>query len=153
MPKVIISDTSTLVLFESINQIELLNKVYGNILTTPEVAKEFGEPLPTWIIIKQASDIKYQRFLETLVDAGEASAIALATEYDDVLLILDDLKARKLATQLEFKITGALGVINKAKQMAIIPLVKPLIEELLKTNFRISEKIINQLLEINDELL
>jgi len=48
------------------------------------------------------------------------SAIVLATEYDDVLLLLDDLKARKLATRLKFKITGTLGVIHRAKQMSLI---------------------------------
>jgi predicted nucleic acid-binding protein len=73
----------------------------------------------------KVSDKKYQNFLETQVDYGEASAIALATEYDDVLLLLDDLKARKLATRLKFKITGTLGVIHKAKQMSIIDKVKP----------------------------
>lgn len=83
-------------------------------ITTPEIAEEFGEILPDWIKIQSVSDKKYQDFLETQVDYGEASAIALATEFDDVLLLLDDLKARKLATKLKFKITGALGIINKA---------------------------------------
>jgi predicted nucleic acid-binding protein len=120
MPKVVISDTSTLILFHKINEFSLLQKVYGELITTPEIAEEFGEKLPDWIKIQSVSDKKYQYFLETQIDYGEASAIALATEYDDVLLLLDDLKARKLATQLNFKITGALGIIHKAKQMSIV---------------------------------
>ncbi|MFW5657756.1 MAG: hypothetical protein ACOCXH_05040 [Cyclobacteriaceae bacterium] len=55
-------------------------------ITTPEIAEEFGEELPDWGIIQAVSDKKYQDFLETQIDYGEASAIALATEYDDVLL-------------------------------------------------------------------
>jgi predicted nucleic acid-binding protein len=62
------------------------------------------------------------------------------------LLLLDDLKARKLATLLNFKITGVLGVIQKAKQMAIIDKVKPLIDKLLLTDFRIAENIIEEIL-------
>jgi predicted nucleic acid-binding protein len=121
------------------------------VITTPEIAKEFGEELPDWIKIQAVSDKKYQDFLETQVDCGEASAIALANEYDDVLLLLDDLKAQKLAIRLKFKITGTLGVIHKAKQMAIIDKVKPLIDKLLLTDFRVSDNIIEEILKLNNE--
>jgi len=107
--------------------------------------------LPDWIKIQPVSNKKYQEFLDTQLDSGEASAIALATEYEDVLLILDDLKARKLATQLKFKITGTLGVIHKAKQMSIIDRVKPLIDRLLLTDFRVADNIIAELLKLNNE--
>ena len=120
-------------------------------ITTPEIAEEFGEKLPDWIKIQPVSDKKYQDFLETQVDSGEASAIALAAEYDDVLLLLDDLKARKLATRLKFKITGALGVIHKAKQMSLIEEVRPLIDKLLLTDFRVADNIIEEILKLNNE--
>ncbi len=129
MHKTIISDASTLILFHKIDEFILLQKVYGELITTPEIAKEFGEVLPDWIKIQSAADKKYQDFLFTQVDYGEASAIALASEFEDVLLLLDDLKARKLATQLKFRITGTLGVIHRAKQMKIIDKVKPLIDK------------------------
>ena len=129
----------------------LLQKVYGELTTTPEIADEFGEDLPDWIKIQSVSDKKYQNFLETQLDCGEASAIALASEFDNVLLLLDDLKARKLATLLKFKITGTLGVINQAKQMAIIDMVKPLIDKLLLTDFRIADNIVEEILKMNNE--
>lgn len=151
MPKIVISDTSTLVLFHKIDEFDLLQKVYIELITTPEIAEEFGEKLPSWIKIQPVSDKKYQNFLETQVDYGEASAIALATEFEDVLLLLDDLKARKLATRLKFKITGTLGIIHKAKQMAIIDKVKPLIDKLLLTDFRVANNIIEEILKLNNE--
>ena len=151
MPNIVISDASTLILFQKIDEFDLLEKVYGKLLTTPEVVHEFGDDLPSWIHIQNAKDSKYQKFLETQVDLGEASAIALATEFDDVLLLLDDLKARKLAVKLNFKITGTLGIIHKAKKLSIIPKVKPLIDKLLATNFRISPKIIDEILKLNKE--
>jgi predicted nucleic acid-binding protein len=67
------------------------------------------------------------------------------------LLLLDDLKARKLATRLNFKITGALGIIHKAKQISVIDKVKPLIDKLLSTDFRVSENIIEEILKLNGE--
>lgn len=151
MPKFVISDTSTLILFHKIDEFNLLEKVYGEIITTQEIAEEFGEDLPDWIKVLAVSDKKYQDFLETQLDVGEASAIALAAEFDDVLLLLDDLKARKLAIQLKFKITGVLGVIHKAKQLSIIDKVKPFIDKLLLTDFRIADSIIEEILKMNNE--
>lgn len=151
MPKIVISDTSILILFHKIDEFDLLRKVYQEIITTPEIAEEFGEILPNWIKIQPVSDKKYQEFLSTQIDLGEASALALAAEYNDVLILLDDLKARKLAIRLNFKITGTLGIIHKAKQLSIIEKVKPLIDKLLITDFRISNQIIEELLKLNNE--
>ncbi|HEY4786367.1 MAG TPA: DUF3368 domain-containing protein [Bacteroidales bacterium] len=151
MPDIVISDTSTLILFRKIDEFNLLQKVYGELITTPEIVKEFGEILPDWIKIQSPKDKKYQDFLNTQVDYGEASAIALASEFEDVLLLLDDLKARKLATQLKFKVTGTLGVIHKAKQMGVIDKVKPLIDKLMLTDFRVSDNIIEEILKLNNE--
>jgi predicted nucleic acid-binding protein len=152
MHNTIISDTSILIVFQKIDHLSLLNRVYGDIFITPEIAKEYGEALPPWIKIKKPTDIKYQYLLETQIDTGEASAIALATDFDDVLLLLDDLKARKLAIKLNYKVTGTLGIIHKAKQMLIIEAVKPLIDKLIKTNFRISDDIVKEILTINKEI-
>jgi predicted nucleic acid-binding protein len=68
MPKVVISDTSTLILFHKIDEFNLLMRVYGELITTPEIAEEFGEKLPHWIKIQPVSDKKYQNFLQTQID-------------------------------------------------------------------------------------
>ncbi|RLD84523.1 MAG: DUF3368 domain-containing protein [Bacteroidetes bacterium] len=151
MPRIVISDTICLILLHKIEEIELLKRIYKEIITTPEVAEEFSEPLPGWIKIESVKDKKYQELLETQVDLGEASAMALAKEIKDPLLLLDDLKARKLAKKLNLTFTGVLGVLNKAKQIGIINKIKPLIDKLLLTNFRISQNIIDELLKINNE--
>lgn len=151
MPKVIISDTSVLILFQKINRLDLLQGIYKEILTTPEVAEEYRDELPVWIIVQAVTDRKYQELLEIQVDKGEASAIALSKEFSHVLLLLDDLKARKLASKLGLKFTGALGIIHRAKQEGLIDRIKPLLDEIVNTDFRISEKVINELLLINGE--
>ena len=46
MQKVIISDTSCLILLHKIGKLELLFELFGAIVTTKEVAAEFGLPLP-----------------------------------------------------------------------------------------------------------
>ena len=56
MPRIVISDTSTLILFHKIKEFELLERVYGELYTTPEIAEEFGEDLPSWIKIESVKD-------------------------------------------------------------------------------------------------
>ena len=141
MHRTIISDTSCLILLEKIGELSILNKLFGNITTTSEVAEEFGHQLPLWFEIKDPKDKNYQAIIEASVDKGEASAIALAIELDDCLLIIDDLKGRKFAHQLGLTIIGTIGVIVDAKLAGVIPSVKPILSKIKSTNFRITEKL------------
>lgn len=47
-------------------------------------------------------------------------------------LILDDFKARKLAANLQLQFTGTLGVFLKAKEIGIIPSIKPVLKKYRK---------------------
>ncbi len=123
MHKAIISDTSCLILLDKIGELEILNKLFGIIFTTPEVANEFGLPLPSWIELKQPLENTYQSIIEASIDKGEASAIALALELDDCLLIIDDLKGRKYASQIGIPIIGTIGIIVDAKLAGSYPLL------------------------------
>ena len=115
MPKTIISDTSCFIILNNIGELDLLQRVYGIIITTPEIADEFGEQFPSWVDIRSAPNGYYQQILELQIDKGEASAIALAIEIPDCVIILDDNKTRKVAENLGLEITGTLGVIIKAQ--------------------------------------
>jgi predicted nucleic acid-binding protein len=147
MPATIISDTSCLILLDKINELHLLEKLFGTIITTQKVAEEFGSSLPQWIHIRNPQDKKHIIILEESLDTGEASAIALALETEDCLLIIDEYKGRKLATKLGLQITGTLGVIAQAKLAGHINSVKPIIDKIRATNFRISEQLELALLE------
>jgi predicted nucleic acid-binding protein len=151
MPKTIISDTSCFIILTNIGELELLHKVYGQIITTTDIAIEYGEILPDWVEIEDVKDKYRQQLLEMQIDKGESSAITLALETPDSTLILDDYKARKIAEQLHLTYTGTIGVIIKAKLVGLIPSVKPLLEKINQTNFRISVDIqIQALKEANE---
>ena len=138
MPKTIIADTSCFIILTNIGEIDLLYKVYGEIITTIDIAIEFGETLPEWVEIISVKDKYRQQLLEIQIDKGESSAIALAMEIPDSTVILDDYKARKIASQLGINFTGTLGIIIKAKLKGIIPSIKPFLEKIKQTNFRLS---------------
>ena len=146
MHKTIISDTSCFILLDNINKFDLLRKLYGQVITTNEIAKEFRKPLPDWIVIKEPKEKQYQQVLELQLDKGEASAITLALDITNPVLILDDYKARRVAESLGFKITGTLGVIIKAKLEGHISSVKLILEGIKKTNFRFTPQLEQQVL-------
>jgi len=129
MPKTIISDTSCFIILSNIGELNLLQKVYGQIITTIEIATEFGEQLPDWVSIHQVI---------RNANKGESSAIALALETPNCTIILDDYKARKIADQLGLHFTGTIGVIVKAKLNGVIPSIKPLLSKIRLTDFRLS---------------
>lgn len=151
MPKTIISDTSCFIVLQHIGELDLLRKVYGEVLTTEIVAEEFGEDLPEWVKIKSPKDKIRQTLLELQIDKGEASAIALALETPNATVILDDQKARKIAAKLALEVTGTLGVMIKAKNENIISSVKSLLEKLSGTNFRLDKAIEEEALKQANE--
>ena len=85
------------------------------------------------------------------IDRGESSAIALALETPDSVIILDDFKTRKIAHHLGLTVTGTIGVIIKAKVDGIIPSVKSILEKIKQTDFRLTEEIEKQALNEAEE--
>lgn len=152
MSKVIISDASCLIALDRINKLEILAKIFGTIVTTPEVQSEFGNTLPGWISIIEAKDQVRKNDLNKLVDLGEASAISLAIESVGATLIIDEKKGRELALKLNLKIIGTIRVLLLAKQKGVIPKIKPLLVELEKNHFRFSKSLIIKVLEEAQEI-
>jgi predicted nucleic acid-binding protein len=148
---IVITDTSCLILLSKINQLILLKKLSQNVYVSKEIKMEFGSELPEWIIVKEPRDKHYQKILEIDLDRGEASAIALSLEFDNSILILDDLKGRKYAEKLSLRYSGTFGLIIYLKKTGQISLVKPILEEIRKTNFRFSEILFNSVLKECDE--
>ena len=141
MHRIIISDTSCLIVLSKIGRLEILQQLFVNIATTPEIAVEFGEKLPDWIEVVAAKDVGKQQIIEIQVDKGEASAIALALETGNSLLIIDDYKARKLAKTLQIDYTGTIGIMIMAKKRGIISMIKPILEKIKATDFHISAEL------------
>jgi len=150
MPKVIVSDTSCLILLSKIGELELLEKVFGEITITEIVKSEFKDSLPEWITILNPST-NFHKGLEYILDPGEASSIGLAVELKNCLLIIDESKGRKISRELGISITGTLGVLLTAKQKGIITSLKPIINKINASDFWLSEEIITKVLILANE--
>jgi len=53
---------------------------------------------------------------------------------------------------LDIPIIGTLGILLEAKNLGLVYSLRPLLEEVLKTNFRISKQLLNVVLEQANEL-
>ena len=144
---IVIPDTSCLILLYKIGELELLNHLFNEVAITTQINNEFGKPLPSWIKIQPPQNQHYQELLLLELDKGEASAIALHFEVKNSILVLDDLKARKLADKLKIDYTGTFGIILRAKKTGIIESVKPVLDKIRNTNFRFSEKVFDLIIK------
>lgn len=144
--KLVITDTSCFVLFYKIEGFVILHNLFGSVFTTPEIASEYGEQLPEWVVIQPVKNQDLLTEYQQKVDPGEASALALAKEINADLVILDDLEVRKFALKLGVPFKGTLGLLVMAKQYGIIPAIRPYLEKVQQTNFRLASHLIDQCL-------
>ncbi len=147
----VIADSSCLILLAKIEELEILKSIYKHVFVTKEIAGEFGSELPGWIEVKEVENKTLQSLFEEILDLGEASALTLAFETQGCTVILDDLKARKTAAKMNIKVTGTIGVIVKAKTENKIPSAKAVFEKILETDFRISDRILKEAIQLAGE--
>jgi predicted nucleic acid-binding protein len=149
--KAIIADTSCLIIYDKIDQLRVLHELFSDLTVTAEVAFEFGE-LPNWITIREVTDKgQYLKLAEEL-GKGKASSIALAMEFEESLLIIDERKGRKKADALGIETIGSLGVLIKAKEKGVIKEVREVLGLIDQTDFRISPSIREAVLRQSGEL-
>ena len=144
--EVVIAEASCFILLDKIGELNILQKVFKQVVTTDVVSGEFVKALPDWIKVEPVENNRYQELLQIEVDPGEASIIALAFQYNNPVLILDDYKARKLADRLKLTYTGTLGILLKAKESGDIVSVKSILGKIQQTNFRFSDRILQEIL-------
>ena len=148
---VIVADTSCSIIYEKVNQIEILEKTFGKLLITKEVAGESGPDLPDWIKIIEILDKEKNLRLTEHLGRGEASFIRLALEMKKCLLIIDERKGRRIAEELKVEIIGSLGVLIKDKERRAIDSVSTILDLIGQTNFRVSKSIRAEILKQTGE--
>jgi predicted nucleic acid-binding protein len=99
---------------------------------------------PDWLKIQPVS--QPSNAILDLLDPGERAAILLAQELNADLLLLDDMKARRTATQRGFAITGILGILDQAATMKLIDLPAA-VQNLQSTSFWASDSLFQTLLD------
>jgi len=146
-----VSNTSCLIALEAIGQLDLLPQLYHEVLIPLAVATEWGTPAPAWLKVQALSNLALAQALRLQVGPGEAEAIALAVEIGASRLILDDQRARRVATSLQVTITGTIGLVLRAKQQGFVALVRPILDRLRAAGFWLSDGLYQQAVQLAGE--
>jgi predicted nucleic acid-binding protein len=145
----VVSDSTCLIGLERIGKLDILPALFALIMIPPEVEREFGGKFP-WLKVENLKDNLLVKALQMVVDAGEAEAIALASE-KNYPLISDDKQARAAAKRLGVEFIGTVGVLARAKQNGVIAALKPILDDLESNNFFISRALREEALKIVGE--
>lgn len=155
----IVSNTSPLINLAMIGELELIQKLYGTIYIPQAVFDEIviqgkgqagAEQIKsnTWIKVYPIQNTLLIKSLSLELDKGEAEAIALAIELSAHLVLLDEKRGRTIAGQFNLRPLGLLGILIHAKKTGLIPLVKPLIDQLRNhAGFWIDNKLYQYILD------
>lgn len=77
-----------------------------------------------------------------ILDRGESEVLVLAKEFGADLILMDEGRARKIARIAGFDVMGLLGLFLLAKNIGLLDRVRPLIEDLRKKNFGVSDRLV-----------
>lgn len=152
----IISNSTPLIILSKIGELEILKKLYGEIIIPRAVFEEVtikSDAIKnlSWIKILEVQDKTDRKIYQAKLHDGEVEVMMLAKEISADLLIIDDNAAKKFAKFLGFKVTVTLGILVKAKAEKIISEVSPILDKILAEKFYISKKIKNLILKTAGE--
>ena len=160
---IVVSNTSPIINLAMINQLDLLEQLYGTVIIPPAVYDEIvtggaGQPGADVVQaldgfeVRPVSSQPMVTHLAASLDLGEAEAIVLAVELGVHLLLIDERQARIVAKRLGVSHIGLLAVLVQAKHAGLIPAVGPLVERLRsEAGFWVSQQVYHHLLQIAGE--
>ncbi|MDE7311964.1 MAG: DUF3368 domain-containing protein [Eubacterium sp.] len=130
---IVIADTTPLISLMKIEKLVLLNKLFGEV-QIPEAV--FQELTANASFKKEAQEIKSCEFIQVVevtnktmvsvlrratgLDVGESEAMILTDEQQGDLLLIDEVKGRKVAKQMGIRIMGTMGILMLALEKGAI---------------------------------
>ena len=154
----VVSNTSPITNLAAVNQLNLLQQLYGTIVIPEAVYSELTgkDTVPgtievqtlNWIVTRTVTNRNQVTELQQELDIGEAEAIELALELNADRLLLDERRGRKIASRFNIKFVGVLGILVIAKRQGLLQAVQSVLDELMSTmKFRVSEALYTQILQ------
>jgi predicted nucleic acid-binding protein len=156
----VISNTTPIISFLKIDKLFLLEKLYQQVIIPSAVFEEIenGKDKPfykdltkyDWIKVQSIKNKPSLKYIFDL-DEGEAEVLILADEIKADLIIMDEIMGRRYAKQLDFKLTGTIGILLKAKAKGLVLSLKELTNELIDKGTWLSPSLIAKALKIANE--
>jgi hypothetical protein len=150
----VVSDTSPIIALQRIGFLDLLPGLYGEIWIPPGVRDELERDgrmqvadHPFLRIVASPSLAEVQPKLHR----GEREAVALAASQPGCLLLMDERDGRRFAATMSIDVVGTGGLLVDAKRAGLISAVRPVLESLAASGFRIGVATRDALLQLAGE--
>lgn len=124
---IVVADSGPLHYLILLEQVELLQRFYGQVLVPEPVASELADRAapnivrewitrpPTWVDVRPVTSEAVSTVTDDL-DLGERATIALAETMHADLLLIDEAAGRAEAKRRHLRVTGTLGVLRSAAE-------------------------------------
>jgi predicted nucleic acid-binding protein len=160
--RVVVADTGPHNYLVQIDAIELLPKLFGQILVPAAVHDELSHlrspasvrawiaAPPPWLEIRPNPGDSTDRVMSRLLDQGERATIALAGAIGADLILMDERDGVAIARSHGFAVTGTLGVLDLALQRELVNLAQA-VTRLKATSFHYRQGLLDALLAQRSE--
>jgi predicted nucleic acid-binding protein len=155
--RLVVADTGPLNYLVLIEAVDLLPKLFEQILVPQAVIDELAHPdapilvrtfvarAPSWLDVRPNPPPRDDDTNDATLDDGERAAIALATSIGADLILMDDRAGITVAHRRGLTVTGTLGVLDLAARRGLVDLESAFVK-LKATNFRYPPEIMAALL-------
>jgi predicted nucleic acid-binding protein len=151
---IVVADTTPLNYLILIDLTQVVSELFGQVTIPRAVLNELQSPQapdkirqwlaqrPDWLVMRE---VQQDDPTLTHLDPGER-AILLAQELRTDLILLDENRGRREAISRGLNVTGTIGLVDRLGVRGLIE-VPTVVARLRQTNFRISPRLLNALLD------
>jgi len=155
---VVLSNSTPLIYLSKMGELNLLKSLFVEVIVADKVFEEVvvqGAGKPGSDEVQNADWIKRQPVADKtavqklrddeLLDAGEAETLVLAAEIKADLTLLDDRKARRVATRMKVKRIGTIAIILMAYRKGLFKDLPAVLKKARQKAFRSNERVFKRL--------
>ena len=160
---IVVADTTPIISFAKVKRFDILEKMFGEILLPKAVYRELtsnsdyqteaemiqSTPIFKVVEIENESSVSLLR-RATGLDLGESEAIVYCDENSCDLLLVDEMKARMVAENMNLNIMGTIGILKTAYKLGYVSKdeLLEIVDVFRKSHRHISESLLEELLSI-----
>lgn len=151
----VVSNTTPLISLASIDQIDLLQALFGKIYLPESVYQEikarkrhgYSEIEAEYFEVNPVPEQQISTQLSVDLDRGERDAIVFALVLPADLLLMDERLGYQIAKWQGLRVIGTLGVLRLAKQKGLIQAIRPLLDRMIDNGRWYSPRVYEEFLK------
>jgi predicted nucleic acid-binding protein len=158
----VICNASPIIALCVIGRVDLLRRLFEAVIVPEEVHREIlegGSEFAGLRVYEKSHWVKVMRIskavdplLATLLDQGEGAVIELARELNPEFVLIDELKARKIARKIYgLKVIGSARILVEAKREGLLNNVSKELKGMREAGYWLSDAIVEATLRQAEE--